>query len=52
MYEQELFSEIALTVDETADLNLSFKSSCSSILKVYILILIKDSGKSSPKHLW
>ena len=44
--------EIALTVDETADLNLSFKSSCSSILGAYILILIVDSGKSSPKHLW
>ena len=46
------FSEIALTADETAVLNLSFKSSCSSILGVYILIFIKDSGKSSPKHLW
>jgi len=40
------------TVHETADLNLSFKSSLSSILKVYILILMEDSGKSSPKHLW
>ena len=43
---------MTLTVEETADLNLSFNNSRSSILRIYILILIVDSGKSSPKHLW
>ena len=45
------FSEITLTADETAALNLSFKSSFSFIFIIYIFILTEDSGRSSPKHL-